>query len=119
MATMKFEFIKVFHGFVTHIKEYLLEHSFNDPPVIHMNLAAAESKYDWGMDAVVLDMSWYARYKPTVDSFLSAWIYLYFGYQVFTRLPNIINGVAGDFKTTYVAADKYTQSQTPKRGRKK
>lgn len=42
-------------------------------------------------------MSWYARYKPIVDPFLSAFMWLVFSWRIFTQLPNIINGVGSAY----------------------
>lgn len=75
------------------------EASYNEPPKVYINFKLAESKYDYGGQTYCLDMSWYQRYKPVVDTFLSAWIWLCFMWRLFIKLPNIINGVAGDFET--------------------
>lgn len=45
-------------------------------------------------EVVFLDMSFYAPYKPLGDSILSALIVIGFAWSVFTRLPNIINGIS-------------------------
>ena len=84
------------------IVRFFKETAFNEPPKIYIDLGKAESKYDYGGQTYCLDMVWYERYKPTVDVFLSAWIWLVFLFRVYTKLPAIINGVAGDFE---LAAD--------------
>lgn len=68
----------------------------SSPPVIYIDLSAAETLYDWGPEVVFVDFSWYARYKPTVDVLLSAFLWLVFFWRVGIHLPNIIRGVAGD-----------------------
>lgn len=75
------------------------EASYDEPPKVYINFKLAESKYDYGGQAYCLDMSWYQRYKPTVDSWLSAWLWITFAWRVYVKLPNIINGVSGDFET--------------------
>lgn len=66
-----------------------------EPPVIYIDLSAAESEYDYGDKVAVLDFSWYSRYKPTVDVFLSAFMWGAFLWQVYVRLPSIIGGASG------------------------
>lgn len=68
-----------------------------EPPIVYINLADAESQYNWGGLAVALDLSWYARYKPTVDLFLSAVMLLFFVWRVFVHLPGIISGASVGF----------------------
>lgn len=66
-----------------------------EPPVIFMDLGAAESEYYFGGKVAVLDLSWYARYKPVVDQFLSALMWGFFLWRAYVRLPSIISGGAG------------------------
>lgn len=66
------------------------------PPKIEIHLDAAESQYDYGEVAYALDMTWYEKYKPTVDVLLSSMIWVFFVWRVFVHLPNIITGVSGD-----------------------
>ncbi len=61
------------------------------PPVININLGA--SKYrDLGDQVVTLDFSWYAEYKPTVDKLLAGIIWATFIWNMYKRLPDIIQG---------------------------
>lgn len=80
------------------IVRFFKETAFDVPPKVYIDLSKAESKYDYGDETFCLDMTWYARYKPIVDPFLSAWMWLVFIYGVYTNLPNIISGSAGTFK---------------------
>lgn len=96
--------------------------AFDEPPKVYINFDFAESKYDYGGQAYCLDMSWYARYKPVVDAFLSAWLWLCFIWRVYTRLPAIINGAAGDFQvvnSAYESRDYIKWSLSQRRGGKK
>lgn len=63
------------------------------PPKVSINLAAAEGNIKWGDSAYVLDMTWYARYKPTVDTVLSGIMWLCFGWAIYKRIPDILSGV--------------------------
>ena len=69
------------------------------PPVIYANFEESESEYFQGMGEVaVVDFSWYARYKPYVDTFLSAILWGFFLFRLYMRLPDIINGVGSSFE---------------------
>lgn len=81
------------------IKEAVYGAGNDGAPRITINLNAAESKYNYGGSALALDMSWYSRYKPTVDTVLSAIIWVAFVWRVFVHLPNIISGIGGSVET--------------------
>ncbi len=66
-----------------------------EPPNVTVNLSNADSKYNWGTEAICLDLSWYAPYKPVVDFFIICIVYGYFFWNLFRDLPNIVSGVAG------------------------
>lgn len=65
------------------------------PPVIEINLGAANSKYDYGSTAIALDLTWFAKYKPMTDAVISAILWAFFIWRVFVMLPGIINGSTG------------------------
>ncbi len=68
------------------------------PPVIYANFEESESEYFQGMGQVaVSDFSWYARYKPYVDTFLAAILWGFFLFRLYMRLPDIISGVGSAF----------------------
>lgn len=69
-----------------------------EPPKIVINLGNAESKYNYGGSTLALDMSWYARYKPSVDAILSSIMWVVFGWRLFVGLPNIISGVGSTYE---------------------
>lgn len=79
------------------ISTFFKETAFDEPPKVHIDLGYAESEYDYGGETYCLDMSWYARYKPIVDPFLSAFLWIAFIWRIFTQLPNIINGVGSAY----------------------
>lgn len=66
-----------------------------EPPVIYIDFGAAETEYSWGGKMKVLDLSWYSRYKPTVDNILGAIMWAFFIWRVYVRLPSIISGGSG------------------------
>lgn len=67
----------------------------DEPPVISLDLSAAEGNYNYGSTAVSFDLSWYVRYKPYVDSVLSSILIVFFLWRVFKHLPSIISGIQG------------------------
>lgn len=71
------------------------------PPKIEIDFGNAESKfgYDYGGQAYALDMTWYARYKGTVDTIVGAFIVGGFIWRLRHNLPNIIAGVGNGFST--------------------
>ena len=65
------------------------------PPVIYVDLGAADGDINYGGKVLLTDFSWYEPYKPTVDSVLGAACWAFFGWRVFMRLPGIIGGESG------------------------
>ena len=66
-----------------------------EPPSITVDLTSANSKYNWGTQAICLDLSWYTAFKPKVDFFIICFCYGFFFWNLFKDLPNVINGIAG------------------------
>lgn len=64
------------------------------PPIIYIDLGASTS-WNIGSKVVFIDMTWYAKYKPTVDIILSVFLWLFFLWRVFLSLPGIISGTSG------------------------
>ena len=81
--------VEVFSSFFERISD-------SEPPVIELDLGLAESDFNYGGKVSVLDLTWYARFKPTVDTFLSSMIWVFFVWRVFKKLPAIINGLGVD-----------------------
>lgn len=73
-----------------------------EPPVIYINLGATRGSYDIGGTVPFLDLRWYAEYKPTVDSLISAFLWICFVWRMLVKLPGIISGMPGDFVMTGV-----------------
>jgi len=94
----KINSIKEKFGFVENIKTIFNTVTNNllegepEVPKIEINLGNSEGKYDYGNTAYVLDMTWYLRYKPTVDLIIVAFAYIGFIFLVYKRLPDIISG---------------------------
>lgn len=65
------------------------------PPVIYIDLSAAEGSYYFGEKEILVDFEWYKRYKESVDILMSAVLWAFFAWRVFQRAPAIIGGDAG------------------------
>ena len=68
-----------------------------EPPVIYLDLGASRGSYYLGGTVPFLDLRWYSEYKPTVDTIISAFLWICFVWRVFIKLPGIISGMPGDF----------------------
>lgn len=97
VLTDNFEFVTSIIETVNLISDFFDSVGSGEVPKISINLSLAESKYNYGSTAYALDMSWYSRYKPTVDKLLSAIMWLFFLWRMFCALPGIISGTASSF----------------------
>lgn len=89
----RFGIIDSISGTMDVFKDFFDTVAMGKPPKIEIHLENAEGGINYGGTAYALDMTWYERYKPTVDILLSSMMWVFFAWRVFTRLPNIINGV--------------------------
>ena len=66
-----------------------------DPPVIWVHLENAESKfgYNYGDKQKIFDMTWYQKYKASVDGLLSGFLWLGYLWLLFKRAPAILGGM--------------------------
>ena len=65
------------------------------PPILYVDLDAAESEFDYGDRVVFLDLTWYERYKPYGDAIISSFLWAWFGWRLLHSLPGLINGSSG------------------------
>lgn len=66
-----------------------------EAPKIMIHFGNATSEINYGGDAVALDFSWYAPYKPYVDKFIVAFCWAVFLWHLVRTIPGIIGGVDG------------------------
>ena len=66
-----------------------------EPPVIWVHLENAESKfgYNYGDKQKIFDMTWYQKYKASVDGLLSGFLWLGYLWLLFKRAPAILGGM--------------------------
>ena len=67
----------------------------SEPPVIWVHLENAESKfgYNYGDKQKIFDMTWYQKYKASVDGLLSGFLWLGYLWLLFKRAPAILGGM--------------------------
>ena len=96
--TEKVDAVKDKFAFIENIKSAwnslsdLLTSSDEEIPKIKIDLSDAEGKYNYGGEVYILDMTWYTRFKPTVDAVIIAFSYIGFIFLVYKRMPDIISG---------------------------
>ena len=84
-----FAFIDTFTGFVNQFQNMTRK---NEAPSISIDFSKAESQYNYGGKASAINLSWYSRYKPIGDIVLTAFVYVFFIWRFYCRLPEIIRG---------------------------
>lgn len=94
--TDKFGWLETVHQFGNDLFGMTAESS---PPVIYIHLEDAEGRYVYGGTEKALDLSWYQRYKGSVDHILSGFMWIAFLWLVFKRASAIIQG--GEMITEY------------------
>lgn len=52
----------------------------------------------------VMDLSWYAPYKEYGDLIISSFIYVFFLWRIFIKLPDIISGAGGGINEISIAS---------------
>lgn len=84
-----FAFIDTFTNFVNKFKSISNNTS---APVISVDFSKAESQYNYGEVAFALNLEWYSRYKPLGDIIITAFVYAFFIWRFYCRIPELIRG---------------------------
>jgi len=84
-----FAFIDTFTNFVNKFKNISNNTS---APVVSVDFSKAESKYNYGGVAFALNLAWYSRYKPIGDLIITAFVYVFFIWRFYCRIPELIRG---------------------------
>lgn len=93
----RYSFLKSFNTDVTFLKNKISALG-TSPPVISVPLGYSETSYSIGSGwTTFLDLSWYEKYKPTVDMIISPFLWILFIWKLFLKLPGIVGGLPGDF----------------------
>lgn len=105
-----FEFLFVPSGDGLEDIYYLVEQKFNFVDSIKIGINALKnsldnvnsvptysldvnSKYYTG-DLKILDLSWYAPFKPYGDLVITGFVYIFFLWRLFVKVPSIVNGIS-------------------------
>lgn len=89
-VTSKFAFIDSIKEGVNAVQN-MFNNLGNSPKLESSNI---ESKYFNGK-LTIIDMSWYAPFKPFGDLVITGFSYVFFIWRLFVTLPNTINAVGG------------------------
>lgn len=87
----KFAFIEEIKSLTTNVLQTVGSASGATPPKITINLDMTGKHYSISQP-VTVDFSWYAKYKPSIDTILSSIIWFTFLLNMWRRLPDIISG---------------------------
>jgi len=66
-----------------------------EPPKIPIHLGNATSKYNWGGDEYIIDLSFWAPYKPFADAIVIFFAWAFYLWHLFKTLPSLILGGDG------------------------
>lgn len=90
----KFSFVDDMKTNIENVKKYVF--GVTPSPILKIPIMKTESKYDYGFgDYFIIDVSWYAKYRPYGDLVILAFAWLMFIWRVFISLPGIISGSPG------------------------
>lgn len=92
----KFAFVENIKTSVNSLNDLL--NSTGNAPVITVNVGS--TKYTGEANIKVIDMSWYAPFKPYGDLVVTGFAYAFFVWQLFLNITGIINGASGTIYTT-------------------
>lgn len=87
-VTGKFTFIETIKIAINSFEDII--NNLGNSPSLSLTLSA--TPYTPEQEVKVIDLSWYAPFKPYGDVVITGFIYLFFLWRLFALLPNIING---------------------------
>ncbi len=88
----KFAFVESIAGYGETLINFFKSASGISAPVIRINLGDYDGSFNYGSGTVVIDFSWYAPYKPTVDNIVAGIIWATWIWHMYKRIPDIIAG---------------------------
>lgn len=83
------------------------------PPVIFIDLSSASDFWNIGGRVIFIDLTWYSKYKPSMDFVLSAFLWIWFLWRILLSLPGIVQGTSGFWGSGTVAPEKGFPSLPP------
>ncbi len=106
--TSKFEFMNDLKAAGVDIKDALF--GITPSPYLKIYIMPiTKSKYgDWGMgEYILIDISWYADFKELGDAIIGTFLWAFFLWRLFLKLPSILNGLGAD---TYISLPSASSS---------
>ncbi len=88
----RFGFISDITGLGEEITGFLENASGITAPTFTIDLSKYTGSYGWGNTMITIDFSWYAQFKPMVDTILAGMIWITFLWHLYKRIPEIIAG---------------------------
>ena len=96
----KFAFMDSLIDTVQVFTNFFENNTFGEPPTITVNLSSSSTSIDYGMSAKMVDFSWYAPYKDSIDFLISSILWVVFAWNTFKDLPCIIGGIGSAAHST-------------------
>ncbi len=87
----KLSFIDAIKTSVTSLKDVL--EGIKPAPSLEINIGS--TKYTEARKVKIIDLSWYAPFKPLGDAIITGFVYVMFLWNLFLHIPGIINGTSG------------------------
>lgn len=107
----KFDFVESIKIAINSFKDIV--NNLGNAPVLNLNLGA--TKYTGEMRVAIIDLNWYKPYKQYGDVVLTAIVYAFYLFRIFTNLPNIISGASSGFKEINTFVDTEIATSNLKR----
>lgn len=99
-----FIWIKDFvHDFVITLKGILIPAT--EPPKIPIHLGNNTSKYNWGGDTYILDLTFWAAYKPFADAIIIFFAWAFYLWHLYKTLPSLFwggNGIVSELQDSSI-----------------
>lgn len=89
----KFDFIESIKIAINSMNDLI--NSCGNSAVLSININA--TKYTEAANVTILDLSWYAPFKPYGDLIITGFVYAMFLFRLFARLPDIISGAGSTY----------------------
>lgn len=100
-VSSKFDFVESIKISINSLADMLS--NIGNAPKLTINVS--ETKYTKAQKVTILDLSFYAPFKPYGDLVLTGFIYIFFLWRLFISIPNIIHGLGGVVQSDYMVSD--------------
>ena len=101
----KFGFIDSISSYISSLKDIFSGVSSVPSYSVHVE----GTKYTSAQDVTVLDLSWLSPYKKYTDPIITGFVYIFFLWNMYIKLPNIISGFGGDVVSSTRYFDNFSK----------